>query len=94
MASDEVAWLFDECNEEIPTDIFGSVGSELPDVKEIELADDDKPIPQPCYVCKGTGECYCIRKGSSEPSDCVRCGGTGKCKHCGGRGRPRWETIE
>jgi hypothetical protein len=39
-----------------------------------------------CGMCNGSGECYCIRKGSGTAVGCPRCAGDGKCRHCRGSG--------
>jgi hypothetical protein len=40
-----------------------------------------------CIQCSGSGQCYCIRKGTGNSADCVRCNGSGKCRVCGGKGK-------
>lgn len=40
-----------------------------------------------CSQCGGTGQCYCIRKGSGDPTRCIRCNGTGHCRVCAGTGK-------
>src|SRR5262249_19693964 len=42
-----------------------------------------------CSQCRGSGTCYCIRKGPGNPAGCVRCNGTGKCGVCQGSGKAR-----
>jgi hypothetical protein len=38
-----------------------------------------------CIHCRGSGDCYCIRKGAGTPEGCPRCNGSGKCSICKGR---------
>ena len=39
-----------------------------------------------CHHCKGSGLCYCVRKGKVSPKDCRRCAGSEKCHNCMGTG--------
>jgi len=40
-----------------------------------------------CGMCNGSGECYCLRKGSGTALGCPRCAGDAKCRHCDGSGK-------
>lgn len=42
-----------------------------------------------CVPCGGSGQCYCLRKGTGDPVGCMRCHGTGKCGGCAGSGKAR-----
>jgi hypothetical protein len=42
-----------------------------------------------CSYCKGSGNCFCKRKGASLPKQCARCAGSGKCHVCKGTGNQR-----
>ncbi|MBA4066300.1 MAG: hypothetical protein C0501_21810 [Isosphaera sp.] len=41
----------------------------------------------PCAHCKGSGACYCKRKGLADTASCARCQGSEKCHVCQGTGR-------
>ncbi|MEL7335308.1 MAG: hypothetical protein AAFN70_03790, partial [Planctomycetota bacterium] len=81
MVHDEIAWFFNEAKEDRSAVVTGDLGSETVD-RQIEESDADVIIRQPCTSCRGTGECFCIRKGNGDSSSCPRCQGTGDCKHC------------
>ncbi len=76
--------FFDELNEVVPENTIGQLGEELPD-EECQLI-PEAPRKVPCLVCKGTGSCFCLRKGSGISDRCPRCNGKGKCQHCHGTG--------
>ena len=85
MVCDEISWFFDEQKEILPINSVGSIGEEVPNELISATVDDTIKRP-PCSMCKGTGDCYCIRKGSGVATCCPRCDGTGKCRHCHGMG--------
>jgi hypothetical protein len=86
MVCDEVDWFFNEMKESKNAVVVGSVGEETEDTDEIQR--EIVLREQPCPPCQGTGQCYCIRKGSGLSSECPRCQGTGQCRHCRGTGKP------
>ena len=47
------------------------------------------PAPRHCNMCKGSGECYCIRKGPGNAANCPRCSGNAQCRYCRGSGTIR-----
>ena len=83
MVADEIRWFFDEMNEDVSAIPFGTVGTETPDRA---VSESVTLLPQPCPTCKGTGQCFCIRKGGGNSANCARCNGSGQCKHCAGSG--------
>ena len=87
MFGDEADWLFDECGGTSPSGVVGNLRELLPD-EELPSEPDTEMIRLPCSVCQGTGRCFCLRKGTGDPTGCLRCSGTGKCSHCGGAGKP------
>ena len=87
MVHDEIDWFFEEVRQDSTCVITGNVGDETADT-EWEI-DDDKPIRQPCARCKGSGKCFCLRKGSGDATGCTRCSATGKCVQCDGTGKPK-----
>jgi len=88
MVHDEIDWFFDEMKEDGSAMITGDLGAETANL-DLQETDSDSILPQPCWTCHGTGQCYCIRKGGGDPVGCPRCQGTGNCQHCGGTGRSR-----
>lgn len=44
------------------------------------------PQQRDCGICNGSGQCYCLRKGSGTAVGCPRCAGDAKCRHCTGSG--------
>lgn len=58
---------------------------------EESFRDSFHRIRRTCPVCKGSGECYCQRKGSGDAAACPRCHGTHKCHLCN-KGRVRWRS--
>jgi hypothetical protein len=48
--------------------------------------------PGACYQCRGSGKCYCIRKGPGNPTGCARCSGTGNCHMCHGTGNSQLDA--
>ena len=87
MVHDEIEWFFEEMKENRAAVPSGNVGEETLDV---ELDEAPGPIlSQPCWTCKGTGQCFCLRKGGGDPTGCPRCHGSGHCQHCGGSGIAR-----
>ena len=83
MLGDEADWLFDECGDATPPNIIGGLDDVLPD-EDLLPEPETERIRVPCPTCKGSGKCYCIRKGTGNSTGCPRCGGTGKCQHCDG----------
>jgi hypothetical protein len=86
MVADEVDWFFNEMNEDSSAIPVGDVGTETADVA---VSESVTLLSQPCPTCKGSGQCFCIRKGSGNSENCSRCNGTGQCKHCAGSGEWR-----
>ncbi|REJ86516.1 MAG: hypothetical protein DWQ34_27145 [Planctomycetota bacterium] len=86
MVGDEINWFFNEIGEDGAAIATGDVGSETADV---EIDEAVELLPQPCPTCTGTGQCFCIRKGGGDSTNCARCGGSGHCKHCAGSGEWR-----
>jgi|JI9StandDraft_1071089.scaffolds.fasta_scaffold03065_4 hypothetical protein len=84
IVSELIEEYFDEWQETLPADMTGQISEELPD-EEYEPA-PDKPPARPCSICKGSGQCFCLRRGSKNSENCPRCGGHGKCQHCRGTG--------
>ena len=87
MVHDEIEWFFEEMKENRAAVPSGDVGQETADVAIEEVAVQIPTLP--CWTCKGTGHCFCIRKGSGDPAGCPRCQGSGHCQHCGGSGIAR-----
>lgn len=75
---------FDIWQETLPADMTGPIGEELPD-EEYEPAPETLPA-RPCSICKGSGQCFCLRKGLKNSENCPRCCGLGQCQHCRGTG--------
>ena len=88
MVHDEIAWFFDEVKEAPTAVLTGDVGAETED-SVIEEADAGPVLAQPCWTCKGTGQCFCLRKGGGDSTGCPRCQGSGHCQHCAGSGKAR-----
>lgn len=84
MVHDEIEWFFEEVQQDSTCVITGDVGDETANA-EGEV-DTDKPLPQPCSPCQGSGKCFCLRKGRGSATGCTRCHATGKCVHCNGEG--------
>lgn len=85
MFGDEADWLFDDCNDAPPSNIIGGLRDALPD-EESQPESETEKICLPCTICRGSGKCYCLRKGEGDSTLCPRCDGTGKCCHCDGAG--------
>ena len=51
-----------------------------------EASHESTPPVTGCDMCKGTGNCYCIRKGPGIAAGCPRCAGSAKCRRCQGKG--------
>ena len=84
IASALIDEFFDELHERLPENTTGQIGDELPDAK-LETVPEPRP-KLPCFVCKGSGLCFCLRKGLGTSDNCRRCAGLGKCPHCRGTG--------
>ncbi len=69
------------------TDAFNGEVAVVPDVASHELNGAANRINlSECATCNGSGQCFCIRKGTGNPVGCPRCGGSGECRHCTGTG--------
>ena len=88
MVHDEIVWFFEEMAEDASAVTSGDVGEE-PEQHDVQEVESGSLITQPCWTCKGSGHCYCIRKGSGDATGCPRCQGTGHCRHCAGTGKAR-----
>ncbi|MCG8652491.1 MAG: hypothetical protein MI861_21810 [Pirellulales bacterium] len=86
MVTDEIDWFFNEMREKRSAITTGDVGSETVDV---EIDETITLLPQPCSICNGSGQCFCLRKGDGDSANCPRCQGSGHCRHCAGSGESR-----
>jgi hypothetical protein len=86
MVHDEIAWFFDEAQEDGTAVLTGDVGAERGEGNDVSN-DPNIPLTSACPPCSGTGQCFCIRKGARNPEGCPRCGGSGQCRHCKGTGK-------
>ena len=85
MVGDEIDWYFGEMRERSGAVLTGDVGAETPDTEPPPRPDLVRHT-SPCQACRGTGQCFCLRKGAVSAAGCPRCRGSGRCSHCHGSG--------
>jgi len=70
------------------SDMLTSISERYQQFGKAAFASATSAAPQQrnCGICNGTGQCYCLRKGSGTEVGCARCAGDAKCRHCAGSG--------